>query len=73
MIGPEEIERRTTYHKPTDGAVLIHEQVRLAIKNSMTHLDTVIPDCREKSIAFTKLEEAMYHANAAVARNHNPL
>lgn len=28
-----------------------------------------IPDCRERSIALTKLEEAVFWANAAIARN----
>lgn len=32
-------------------------------------IDGVTPDSREKSLALTKLEEVVMHANSAIARN----
>ena len=32
-------------------------------------IDDLSPDCREKSLAITKIEEAVFWANAGIARN----
>ncbi len=32
-------------------------------------IDSQCPECREKSLAFTKIEEASLWANASIARN----
>lgn len=64
------IARNFTHHVPKDETVCRrHEAVREACKRAATELYSVAPDCRERSLAMTKLEEAMMWANAAIARN----
>lgn len=67
----EEIERRFTYHPPTDPAIReLHDQWRenekwmaRAINNLPGH------NSREVSLAFTKLEEMAMQVHAHIARN----
>ena len=64
-----EICNRITYHPPkTEGDVQAHDRVRNIIGDAMRELNALCPDGRDKALAFTKLEEAMFHANAALAR-----
>ena len=67
----DRIERNTTYHPTvTEGDELAHAEVRETIRRTMRTLDAVLPaDCGEKSAALMKLEEAMFWANAALARS----
>ncbi len=64
-----EIENRVTFH-PTrnDGDVKAHDAVRAVVRAAMKEFNALCPDGRDKALAFTKLEEAMFHANAALAR-----
>ena len=60
-----------TYHPPTaEETKAHHEAIRqMAIKageSIMSHT----PLGREQSVALTKIEEAMFWANAGIARNH---
>ena len=67
---PKQLERDFNHHPPVsaeDGAR--HEDVRLAIKASAAYLDGKVPDGREKAVMHTKLEEAMFWANAGIARS----
>lgn len=68
-----EIERRVTYHPPNGEAITRHGLVRNIIAEAMKTISTVVPDCREQSVALTKIEEAMFWANAGIARNHDLL
>lgn len=65
-----DIENRFSYHPPRDEVTKEdHEFVRTVLMRAAHHLDHRIPDdSREKSLAITKLEEAMMWANAAIAR-----
>lgn len=65
----EDIEKRFTYHKPKDGQPGKYTEIRNTAKNLALLIDDLCPDSREKSIAMTKLEEAVMWANAAIARN----
>lgn len=47
-----------------------HSSVRHACSELAVLLDHKLPDGREKATAITKLEEAMFWANAAIAREH---
>jgi len=46
-----------------------HEKIRAHCHDLAATLNEICPDSRELSIVFTKLEEAMFWANAAIARN----
>lgn len=68
----EEIAHRFAYHPPRDeAAVKAHERVRELLGAAAQELDTLLPADRprEKAQTMTKLEEAMMHANAAIARS----
>ena len=66
-----EIRDRFKHHPPsTDRIARTHERIRESLKNTAIELSLNLPSCRETSLCLTKLEEAMFWANAAVARNH---
>lgn len=46
-----------------------HGSIRFACLVLAQDLDDALPNGREKSLAITKLEEVMFWANAAIARN----
>jgi len=65
-----DIDNRFDYHPPKDpDTVALHEHVREYCKTVAHVFDGTLPPGREKSTALTKLEEAMFWANAAIARN----
>lgn len=63
------IEKNFSYPAPTDDAVALHETIRNEGKRFAELIDDECPASREKSLAMTKLEEAVMWANAAIARN----
>lgn len=64
-----DIDNRFSYHPATtDETKAKHEQVRELCKSLADELDEMLPPSREKSLAITKLEEAMFWANAGIAR-----
>ncbi|HEX5705609.1 MAG TPA: hypothetical protein VFX97_20575 [Pyrinomonadaceae bacterium] len=65
----EEIANRFKHHPPRDeNTVKAHEFVRETLRWVAGKFDEELPAGREKSVAMTKLEEAMFWANAAIAR-----
>lgn len=65
----DDIDYRIDYRQPTPEKKERHEMMRAAFKGLMRHISEKTPPSREQSIAFTKLEEAMFWVNAAIARD----
>ena len=65
----ERIHHNFKYHAPTPEKVVRHEHVRDECRELANFIINNCHDCRERSIAITKIEEAMMWANAAIARN----
>jgi hypothetical protein len=62
-------DNRTTYHPPvTEQRVNDHGSVRNVINEAGHLLLDFIPPGRERSLVQTNLEQAMFWANAAIAR-----
>jgi hypothetical protein len=61
------IEKSFTYHAPNPKQVLQYEKLREEAKKLAYIIAATCPDSREKSLAMTKLEEAIMFANKAVA------
>lgn len=71
MPDEEDIDRRFKFHPAdTDAKAQAHEKVRQLCRNTAFYLNDLVPEGREKALAFTKLEEVMFWANAALARNN---
>jgi hypothetical protein len=66
--GRSRIDWDFTFHPPGDDARALHELVRAHCRDLARTLDQVLPQGREASLALTRLEEAMFWANAAIAR-----
>lgn len=64
-----DIENRFTYHPPKEGQPAKYEALRPRFKDLAYIIEAQCPDSRERALALTKLEEAVFWANAAIARN----
>lgn len=69
MASPSDIVNRFTYHPPKDGQNEIYNKIRAAAGNLAILINDNTPECREQSLALTSLEEAVFWANAGVARH----
>ena len=65
----EQIQRNFTYHAPKGSQPARYEAIRAMAKQFAEMIEGSCPDSREKSLAFTKLEEVVMWANASIARN----
>lgn len=64
-----DIDNRFTYHAPTAEQVCTYMAVRSVAKEAAEFFNDHCPESREKSLAITHLEEAVFWANAAIARS----
>lgn len=71
VIGPDEIARRFTYHKPSGMAQGMHSSLRMEAKDFASRVLSQLPAGREASLAFTAFEEATFWAHAAIARDQS--
>ena len=64
-----DIQNRFAFHAAkTEEKRADHGSARAILSQAAHALNNLVPDGREKSIVLTKLEEAMFWANAALAR-----
>lgn len=63
------IENNFSYHVPKEGQPELYNTIRNKAKELAEVIEATCPDSREKSLAMTKLEEAVMWANASIARN----
>ncbi len=68
-ISQEDLDNRFTYHAPKGTQVARYEIMRDRAKDFAEYIVAQTPASREQSRALTKLEEVMFWANAAIARN----
>ena len=59
---------RFDHHAPNITRAAQHERMRAAFKRAVNYVLAHAPDTRERALAVTKLEEAMFWANACIAR-----
>lgn len=64
-----DLTNRFAYHPPSVQHTQRHEFARVVVRATADELDACAPDCREKSLAVTALEEALFWINAAIARH----
>jgi hypothetical protein len=64
----ETIDRNFKYHTPKEGQPAIYQAIRDKAKELAVLLQASVPEGREKSLAFAKLEEAVMWGNAGIAR-----
>ena len=69
MLSQKELRNRFTYHDPKDRQSERYEHLRNSGRMLAEYINEECPDSREKSIALTKVEEAIMWANASIARN----
>ena len=81
MADPYDLENRFTHHPPAEldddrdlslaaprPQIPRYKKIRETAKLFAFDLNDMCPESREKSLAFTHLEEAVFWANAAIAR-----
>lgn len=69
----EDLENRFGFHKATEKTAPLHQEIRSIFLNMAIDLNNKLPEGREKSLAFTALQEASMWSNAAIACNLAPL
>jgi len=65
----DQLDNNFMYHSPKPGQNEKYEHLRAQAKSLAEQINEMCPDSREKSLAFTKLEESIMWANASIARN----
>jgi len=68
MSQPINLEKQFTYHSPTDEQKMRYSHLRSEAKALAETILNVSFPSREQSLAIRKLEEAVFWANAAIAR-----
>ncbi len=69
--GKYDVENIFTYHSPQPGQPERYTVLRAGAKELARMVLEACPDSRERDQALKKIEEAVFWANASVARNRN--
>ena len=64
-----DIENNFTYHSPTTTQVDLYRALRDKGRELAELIYDLCPTSRERSVAFTKVEESVMWANASIARD----
>jgi hypothetical protein len=64
-----QIENNFTYHAPKADQPARYETIRGVAKELAHEINESCPESREKSLAITNLEQAIFWANASIGRN----
>lgn len=64
-----QLENNFTYHSPKDDQQERYVMLRDNAKKLAYEIATFTPPSREQALALTNLEQAIFWANAAIARN----
>lgn len=67
-MDPQELEARFTYHAPSGDQPERYVAIRDQAKSLAQTIVASTPASREQALAITALEEAVFWANAAIAR-----
>lgn len=68
---PSDIENRFAFHAATTEEKRdAHTSIRQACRKLADEMNERLPEGREKALVVTKLEEVMFWANAAIARQN---
>lgn len=65
-----ELQNRFTYHVPSQEEIAKFMEIRKHALNVAALINSLCPESREKSLSITHLEEAVFWANASIARNN---
>lgn len=68
-ITETELEKRFTYHSPKEDQSARYDLIRVRARLYAEFLLETCPESRELSLALTNLEQVVFWANAAIARN----
>ncbi|HET7713679.1 MAG TPA: hypothetical protein VFK94_05280 [Patescibacteria group bacterium] len=69
----EALENMLGFHPATDEAKPLYVDIRKEFTELAKFLNDILPESREKSLAFTKLQEAQMFAIGSVAIHTTPL
>lgn len=64
----DDLDNRFTFHPVRGNEAAVYATVRRLALDLARSLDELVPDGRELSLAITHLEEAVFWANAGIAR-----
>ena len=64
-----DLTKRFTYHAPREDQPQRYNEIRSVAKTLAIAIVDETPPSREQGLALTKLEEAIFWANASIARN----
>lgn len=67
----EQLQNRFTYHAPNEEQPARYTMLRLKGLELAKLICRLTPESREQSLALTKIEESIFWANAAIARNES--
>lgn len=65
----DQLKNDFTYHRPFGDQPQRYEAIRAKGFSLANYINDNCPDSMEKSLAITKIEEAIFWANASIARN----